>query len=318
MGNASDIEGDSILQPTDALSLQDEKRKERRKKTNTFKKHHSDSDLNIITLQELDKELQSVAPSQVETEKTVSYRLKGLHSEGSEDKGRLKRRGTGLNENKCTMQKICIDGQSLKEQVKDIRGEQEEQRTKLLRNTLSVSPSRMARMKTPVFDLSFDGDGALGEEQHSSPSSFSPLKFSPTHKMAQDSSNNNMGRSASSANTIHSISGEIIVPRQSPEEKKSDESIIQDCDIKNKNSLSNSNSNSNNKLAVFSSSASLELLVLHKSQGSGNESKKVAEAQAQLHIDEGVCSRVTETDRENEPAELFEEQSTEQLSVELC
>ena len=88
MGNSADLEIGSAgveLGPIDAVSVQAEKRKNRLQKTSTFKRHKSDSVLEIESMKEIDKELQAMMPSPATSTVNVSYRLRGQNSDGKKE-----------------------------------------------------------------------------------------------------------------------------------------------------------------------------------------------------------------------------------------
>ncbi|GMH90076.1 hypothetical protein TrST_g1858 [Triparma strigata] len=158
MGNASDLEASAGvgLEPIDAMGVQAEKRAARLQKTSTFKRHKSDSVLEIENMKELDKELQSSFASPADKTVNVQYRLRGQNSDGTTNP-KMSRNMT-LN---VPVSKKVVSA-SKKEDFKDV----------MKRTSYSVSPANMANMTTPSFD-----------SIHSIPS---PLNFSPPNGESKD------------------------------------------------------------------------------------------------------------------------------------
>jgi len=287
MGNVADIgnENEGVqLQALDAVALQDEKRKGRMKKLDTFKRHHSDSALQIENMRALDEELQAVVASPQVKTTTVSYRLKGQKS--NEDAQDTKTRNTFTNNISVQVE------QGLDKSVQ----EQNRAKIEMLRGSFSVSPSTMAGLKTPTFarckqtQPDSESSGEMLQEHASSPSGFAPVNFtppstSPKHKKKSKKksskdfklSPNNSGEKISPKNSsipsqISSNAAlEAINEIVRVEEKKTDE----DSSGSVRNGTPTDSGFKSKTSGLFSSSASLELLVLHKSQGSNNEVERV-------------------------------------------
>ncbi|GMH68088.1 hypothetical protein TL16_g04845 [Triparma laevis f. inornata] len=150
MGNGEEMEANGAgLEPVDAMGVQAEKRAARLQKTSTFKRHKSDSVLEIENMKELDKELQSSFPSPATTI-NVQYRLRGQNSDGN--------KSPKMSRNMTVQAPPPKKNLASKKDIKDV----------MKRTSYSVSPASMANMSTP----SFDGMNLIP----------SPLNFSPPDK----------------------------------------------------------------------------------------------------------------------------------------
>lgn len=266
MGNVADLgeENEGIhLQPLDAVALQDEKRKDRLKKLDTFKRNKSDSALEIENMKVNDEEFQAVVDSPATRSVSVSYRLKGQKS----------------NEDTVGIEaKTITKGVTVKNAEALSVTERNRAKIEMLRGSYSVSPSALAGLKTPTFAKSGTAEGgtvhffgtAEGgtvhdsgssggtlQEHASSPSGFSPVNFSPPMNPLKGklSPANSAGGRLSQLSSVNEIEKSI------DEQKSSD-------------SLQSSGMRKVSAGGLFSSSASLELLVMHRSQGSNNETEE--------------------------------------------
>jgi calcium-dependent protein kinase len=265
MGNVADlsVENEGVhLRPLDAVALQDEKRKDRLVKMNTFKRHKSDSALEIENMKVNDKELQSVDASPATHSISVKYRLKGQKS--NEDERAATNETIIKGVTKQNMEQLSV-------------AEINRAKIEMLRGSFSVSPSVMAQVKTPTFatnggNSEYDNvpdsasSGGTLQEHASSPSSFNPVSFSPpatplNKKVVR------LSPPAGKLSPTNSGGGKLV---GLPSVNEIENVLLLDGEQKS----SDSQSNGMRKVStggIFSSTASLELLVLHKSQGSNNE-----------------------------------------------